>query len=70
MIQTHCPDGWTISAEAVAEGRRRRRNLIAQMRRKHGAIHVQDSYHGAGRYSVQIFAPPDTHQCVADQDLK
>lgn len=42
-----------------------RRNLIARMRRKFGAVKVQDTYHGLGHYSVQIFAGT---KIVADLD--
>ena len=45
---------------------RKRRNLIAQCRRKYGSVRVQDSYHGLGTYSVQIFAGD---RLVADRTI-
>lgn len=55
MMQ-HCPDGYTINKLAIDAGKRTRRNAIARARRQYGSIKVQDSYHGIGHYSVQIFA--------------
>lgn len=55
-MRKHCSDGWTISEQSLRAGRQTRRKAIARAGRKYGVVRVQDSYHGAGHYSVQIFA--------------
>ena len=45
-----------VGDEARTSMLRKRRNLIRSARRKYGRyIDVQDSWHGADRYSLQIF---------------